>query len=68
MWSMSITTRPVRRVAACLRQRPILPVFEVVSSNVAWKMNAGSFRFRLASPVSRYLSMFSFHCVALTSA
>ena len=67
-WSMSITTSPVRRVAACLRQAPCLPAFEVVTSKVAWKMKAGSLRFSAASPVWRNRSMSSFHLVALTRA
>ena len=67
-WSISITTRPVSRVAACLRQAPNFPLADSVSSNVAWKINAGNLRFSEASPVSRYLSMFSFHFPALTSA
>ena len=48
-WSTSITTKPVSRVALCLRHAPVFPLFEVVSSNVAWKMKAGSLRFSEAS-------------------
>ena len=51
-----------------MRQAPVFPFFEVVSSNVAWKMKAGSLRFSDWSPVSRNLSIVSFYCVALTSA
>ena len=56
---MSITQSPVRREADCLRQRPLRPERETLSSKVAWKMKAGRRRLRAASPVERKPSMSS---------